>query len=144
MNLLAVFAWEMLGFFFLAFLERTVEGEHGGAEATYGWRKSVLGYSLKEYHFWLWYVVVPIFVLSPLVAYGFDTHLLGTVADAYLLGGILEDFTYFAVNPYYGLKKWNRAGAPWMSWVSVRGFEVPVFYLRNAAAALVLWLLLVK
>lgn len=144
MSLLAVFAWEMLGFFFLAFLERTVEGEHGGAEATYGWRKRVMGYRLKEYHFWLWYVVVPIFVLSPLFAYGFDTSLFGTVADAYLLGGVLEDFTYFVVNPHYGLKRWNREGAPWMSWVRLGKVEVPAFYLRNAAAAAVVWVLLVR
>lgn len=142
-ELLLVFGWVMLGFVCLAFLERTVEGELAGGEGTKGWRRSFFGYSVKEYHFWLWYVVVPIFVFSPLLVAGFDTRLFGTLAAAYLLGGILEDFVYFLVNPHFGLKRWNSRDAKWMPWVRLGRFEVPQFYVRNSVLAAVIWYLLI-
>ena len=134
-----VFFWMMLGFIGLAFLESTVEGGLGGGEGTKGWRKSIMGYRLKEYHFWLWFVVVPIFVFSPLLVTGFDLRTFGTLAIAYLLGGVLEDFVYFLVNPNFGLKKWNSTSAKWMPWYRVGGIEVPRFYVRNILAAVVVW-----
>jgi len=137
-----LFAWIMLGFVGLAFLESTVEGEMGGGEATRGWRKSFFGYDLKEYHFWLWFVVVPIFVFSPLLVVGWDQRLFGTLAIAYLLGGVLEDFAYFAVNPHFGLGKWSSSNAKWMPWFRVGRLEVPQFYVRNLVAAVMVWLLL--
>jgi hypothetical protein len=142
-QLLLLFVWEMLGFVGLAFLEVTVEGDQGGAEGTKGWRRSIAGYKLKEYHFWLWFVVVPLFVFSPLLATGWDPAVFGTLAVAYLLGGILEDFVYFLANPSFGLKNWNSMGAAWMPWFRVGGFEVPQFYVRNMAASAIVWLLFV-
>lgn len=130
----------MLGFVGLAFLERTVEGEFGGGEGTKGWRMNFFGYRLKEYHFWLWYVVVPIFVFSPLIVTGPDPRVFGTLASAYLLGGILEDFLYFVVNPNFGLKKWNSRHGKWMPWFRVGRFEAPQFYVRNALAAVIVWI----
>ncbi len=141
--LLALFGWVMLGFIGLAFLESTVEGELAGGEGTKGWRRSILGYKVKEYHFWLWFVVVPIFVFSPLLVIGLELRVLGTLAIAYLLGGVVEDFVYFLVNPYFGLGKWNSKDARWMPWVRIGRIEVPQFYARNVVAAGVVWLLLV-
>ncbi len=138
-----IFFWVLLGFVGLAFLERSVEGDLGGGEGTRGWRKSFFGYRLKEYHFWLWYVVVPIFVFSPLVASGWDAHLFGVLAVAYLLGGVLEDFVYFVVNPHFGIKKWNSKFGTWMPWYKVGQIEIPKFYVRNFVASFVVWLALV-
>ena len=130
-QLLLLFLWVLAAFVGLAFLETTVEGERAGAEGTKGWRKSLLGYRLKEYHFWLWLVVVPLFVFSPLVLTGPDPQVFATLAIAYLVGGAVEDFAYFLVNPHFGLGKWNSEGAKWMPWVKVWRFEVPKFYVRN-------------
>ncbi len=137
-----LFFWVLLGFVALAFLETTVEGGEGGGEGTYGWRKEFLGYRVKEYHFWLWYVVVPIFVFSPLALVGFDLEVVGVLAMAYLVGGVVEDFAYFIVNPHYGLGKWNSSGARWMPWFRVGRVEVPKFYVRNLLGAGVIWLLM--
>lgn len=141
--LVALFLWEMLAFVGLAFLEVTVEGDQGGGEGTKGWRRSIGGYRLKEYHFWLWIVVVPLFVFSPLAVMGWNPAVFGTLAVAYLLGGILEDFVYFLANPAYGLKSWNSRGATWMPWMRLGRFEMPQFYARNAAAAVIVWVLFV-
>ena len=135
-GLALLFAWVMGAFAGLAFLESAVEGGQGGGAGTHGWTKGVLGYRVREYHFWLWYVVVPLFVFSPLVATGFEPRVFGTLAAAYLLGGILEDFLYFAVNPHFGLKKWNSVDAPWMPWFDLGAVEVPKFYVRNLVAGL--------
>lgn len=138
-----IFFWVLLGFVGLAFLERSVEGDLGGGEGTGGWRKTFFGYRLKEYHFWLWYVVVPIFVFSPLVVGGWDIHLFGVLAVAYLSGGVLEDFVYFLVNPHFGIKKWNSKFGTWMPWYRVGRIEIPKFYVRNLVASFVVWLVLV-
>ena len=141
--LIAVLFWVLLGFVGLAFLETTVERELAGGEGTKGWRKSLFGYKVKEYHFWLWFVVVPIFVFSPLAVVGPDVRLFGTLAAAYLLGGVLEDFVYFLVNPHFGLKKWNSMDASWMPWFKVGRLEVPRFYVRNIVAASLTWFFLI-
>ena len=138
-HLIFLFLWVMLGFAALAFLETTVEGEQGGGEGTKGWRKELLGYRVKEYHFWLWYVVVPVFVFSPLVVTGPDLLTFATLASAYLLGGILEDFLYFVANPHYGVKRWRSSEAPWMPWFRIGRVEVPQFYVRNAILTGALW-----
>jgi len=142
-QLFVLFTWVLFGFVGLAFLESTVEGELGGGEGTKGWRKNILGYRLKEYHFWLWYVVVPIFVFSPLIVTGPDPRAFGTLADAYLVGGILEDFLYFVVNPNFGLRKWNSRYGKWMPWFKMGRVEVPQFYVRNALAAGIVWIFFV-
>lgn len=120
-----------------------MEGSLGGGEGTKGWRKSFFGYKIKEYHFWLWFVVVPVFVFSPLLYVGFEPRLFGTLAAAYLVGGVAEDFVYFIVNPAFGLRKWNSRSATWMPWFRLGRFEIPQFYVRNLAGALVVWLVFV-
>jgi hypothetical protein len=139
-----LFCWIILGFIGLAFLESTIEGDQGGAEGTKGWRKKVLGYELKEYHFWLWYIVIPIFVFSPLIALGPDFRVFGMLAIAYLVGGMLEDFLYFVINPNFGVHKWNSRYGKWMPWFKIGGVEIPQFYVRNAIAAAVVWVLFVR
>ena len=139
-ELVILFGWVILGFVGLSFFESTVEGDEGGGEGTKGWRKEVLGYRVREYHFWLWYVVVPLFVFSPLVVSGPDPWVFATLATAYLLGGVLEDFLYFVVNPHYGLKKWNSHEVKWMPWFGLGNVEIPRFYVRNILAAAALWL----
>ena len=142
--LATIFLWVIAGFIALAFLETTIEGRYGGAVKTKGWSKKIFGYKIREYHFWLWYVAVPIFVFSPLIATGWSEKLFGTLAVAYLLGGVIEDFIYFLVNPYYGLKKWNSRNAKWMSWFKIGKIEIPKFYVRNIIAAIIAWLIFVR
>ncbi|MBI3840487.1 MAG: hypothetical protein HY297_00780 [Thaumarchaeota archaeon] len=142
-QLILIFIWMMAAFIGLAFLEVTVEGDQAGGEGTKGWRRSIFGYRIKEYHFWLWFVVVPLFVFSPLVVLGFDLRTFGTLAIAYLIGGVVEDFTYFLANPHYGLSKWNRTDAKWMPWFRWGILEVPQFYVRNAAASAVVFILFI-
>jgi len=134
-----VFAWELLGFVALAFLESAVEGPNGGGAATFGWKKSLLGYEVREYHFWLWYVVVPIFVFSPIVVTGPDLIVFATLASAYLLGGPLEDFAYFVVNRNFGVRKWNSRVGTWMPWYKAGRVEIPRFYVRNFLVVVLVW-----
>lgn len=139
-----VFLWVMLAFVGLAFLEATIEGERGGGAGTFGGQRSIFGYKIRMYHFWLWYVVVPLLVFSPLLVVGLDLSLFGTLAVAYLLGGVLEDFLYFVVNPYFGVRKWNSKDATWMPWFKLGTFEIPQFYVRNFLASIVVWFLFVR
>ncbi|QQG49056.1 MAG: hypothetical protein HY247_01725 [archaeon] len=131
MSLTLLFFWIQGAFVALAFLERSIEGDKAGGEATWGWRKSILGYRLKEYHFWLWFVVVPLFVYSPLLVLGPDIRAFLVLTSAFLVGGVLEDFVYFLVNPHYGIAKWNSRDAKWMPWFKLGRAEVPQFYVRN-------------
>ena len=84
-------------------------------------------------------VVVPVFTFSPIIILGYEPQLFGTLALAYLLGCILEDYVYFLVNPHFGRGGWNSRTATWMPWFKIGRYEVPQMYVRNFVAAAVVW-----
>jgi len=128
--------------FILAFWEVQIEGKDGHAAKLPCWRKedgwvvkrilggtSITGYHVGMYAFLIlvfhfiflflpWNILIELFILG-------------------LLAGfiILEDFFWFLINPYYGLKKFKKSEIHWHKrWLG----PVPDFYIYIVAISIVL------
>jgi len=83
-----------------------------------------------------------VLISLPLVVSGFSLRLAGILLSALFLGCLVEDFLYFIVNPYFGLKKFNSKNVKWHFWLKLGKFEIPVSYLLSIILALLSWYLL--
>jgi len=113
----------------MAFWEAYIEGKNPWARASVGWklrlsRKVVI----TGYHAWLLLFLLFAFSL-PLIIYGWDFKLFGVLVSAVSIGVVIEDFLWFVVNPYYGIKEhWNPENAYWYPWLKIGKISIPVIY----------------
>jgi hypothetical protein len=146
MNELVLFIVIQLAFVSMAFWEAYMEGKDGWAKRQCGWKlKLPWGngkYHYTAYHFWLFYVFMPLLIFGvPFAIAGFSWRLLIILALAFIVGTRLEDFLWFVVNPKYPFSKWNPKDTKWYPWLTIGKFSIPVSYvvwLLAAAALLVL------
>jgi len=141
LNYKLIFFVEVLAFISISFWAAAMEGPTGGLFGKRG--IDVFGVKLSA-DFWIFCVMAPLFLLLPLLVGGFESKLFGTLAAGAFIGGMLEDFFWFVVNPYYGVAKFNSTYATWLSWIKIGAFEIPNFYPLNIAAAVVVWFVFVK
>ena len=107
-----------------------MEGKDAWAKRQVGWNFELGGVQITAYHFWLTMMFI-ILLSLPLVVVGWDRHLFGVLLTAGLLGVVLEDFLWFVVNPYFGLKKWNPDDAPWYPWLRIGKVAIPLMYILS-------------
>ena len=127
MEAIAIFIIIQAAMIATALWESRIEGKHIGATEQTGWTIDILGTKFTEYHFWLWGVAYPLLIAIPL-AINFSWHLLAVLASSYLIGLVFEDFMWFALNPYFSLKKFNSKNVKWYAWLKIGKFEIPFFY----------------
>ncbi len=139
MNTLLIFLWVILAFIVMAFLERTIEGPHGWASKTYGKKFMITkNFCIREYHIWFWIFII-ILISLPLAVFGFSLELFVILLSAFFLGMTTEDFLYFVVNPYFGLKKFNSKNVKWHFWLKLGKFEIPISYILCIIIAVLSW-----
>lgn len=144
MGTILVFVWVILASVSTSFWEAYIEGRHPWASRQVGWsRKISKRFTLTAYHFWL--LVMFAFLLTlPFIANGWNARLFGIILSAAGLGIIVEDFLWFAINPYYSLKKFNSRDAKWYPWLNLGVIEVPALYIVSLAISLLSWYFLWK
>lgn len=136
----AIFLLIVMAFFFSTFWEIAVEGPNGGASSQYGWRintgfgKSIY---LTQYHFFLWYVSIPMFLIIPLIITGFDKKLISIIFLGYFVGSIVEDFSWVAFNPYFGLSKFSPEYITWFPWLDLGFAKISILYIIWSIGAFV-------
>lgn len=128
----------------IAFWEANMEGKFGWAAKQCGWSVDLRIWKLTAYHFWLWFVTVPMFLALPLVIFGFHEQLVAVIFAGYFFGAIVEDFTWFFVNPRFPFNKFSSKYVKWYPWLKIgKSFEVPIFYVLNLIIGSLIWILLV-
>ncbi len=143
MNTILIFIWVILAFISMSFLERSIEGPNAWGKKAYGWKYKISKrLSLTEYHFWFWILLILLFTLPLIINY--STRLLGILISAFSIGFIIEDFVYFIVNPYFGLKKFNKKDANWYHWIGSKNIQIPAYYLIGIIVAILSWYFLWK
>ena len=78
-----------------------------------------------------------VFSLPLLINY--SNKLLGILISAFSIGFMIEDFMYFIVNPYFGIKKFNKKQANWYPWIGIGKFQIPASYLIGIIIAVLSW-----
>jgi len=126
-----------------AFWEAYGEGENVGARQQCGWTIKIGKYQIKAYHFWLWYVSIPMFLILPLFI-GFSKELLGTILAGFFIGCVAEDFLWYIVNPKYPFKKWTPKHVKAWPWWGVNRFKLPYFYWIYFLGTILSWWFLIK
>ena len=122
-----------------AFWEAYIEGPEGWAENQVGWSIKIGSFTYTAYHFWLYWVMIPLLLAIPFAIIGWDAHLFWVLVFAYLVGTTVEDFMWFVVNPVYPFSKFNAQGTPWHQWVSIGKIQIPIFYIVRIIGALVVY-----
>ena len=140
-NYKLIFSVEILAFLSISAWAVAMEGPTGGIFGRQGF--NVFGINLSA-DFWIFFVMVPLFLLLPLIAKGFKSKLFGILAAGAFIGTMLEDFFWFVINPHFGLSKFNSTYATWLSWIRVGALELPYFYPLAIFAAAVIWFVFIK
>jgi hypothetical protein len=120
MVVLKMFAFAALISFISAKFEINIEGKNPWAKDLPTWRVKdrvtsvFLGdQPMTGYH--LWFVILILTFIHEAYFFGFNwtpERELQTLAG-FCFGVLLEDFFWFVLNPFYGLRKLNRVDAPW-------------------------------
>lgn len=158
MDVALIFIWIFVAMVALSFVEAYVEGRNPWHHRKVGWKigsakekktkwKNIIGnfimYKDAEvnifpgYHFFLFVIMLPLLITLPLVIEGFDLQLLGVLISAYFSGIVLEDFTYFIVNPKIKFSEWNPEFVNFFPWVKILNFNIPANYILGVLIAFV-------
>ncbi len=141
MNEFIIFSWIIVAFASIAFWEAYMEGADGWASRQVGWKVKVGSrYHLTGYHFWLFGVTIPMFLVLAWYIGGLTVQLGATLVCGYLVGMVLEDFLWFVVNPRWKLSEFRPDKVWWYPWLKLgRTHGLPYFYLPALAAAALIW-----
>lgn len=126
-----IISYELVIFLTISFWESYIEGKNAWAANQVGWKINFLkNKPLTAYHFWLYLITIPLFLMFPFVIFGFNSHIFWLLAAGYFFGLVLEDLLWFVVNPHWGgLKKFNLRDVYWHSWLKIGKFEIPDFFI---------------
>jgi len=133
-----IFLYIQLIFLSIGFWEAYLEGKGGWAANQCGWRIKFWPRSLDAYHFWCWVIMIPMFLILPFIIFGFVWHYFWLVIASALIGTVLEDFTWFVVNPEFPLRDFNSEKVKWHKWWKFGKFEIPDFYIPFLIAGIVI------
>ncbi|WP_406657423.1 hypothetical protein V7O62_02400 [Methanolobus sp. ZRKC2] len=140
MNIYLIFAWIWGAMIATAFWEAYVEGRNAGNRGKFGWKiRFSKNITLTAYHFYLFFVMWPMLLTLPLIVNGWDTRLFGILLSAYFSGLVIEDFTWFIVNPVVKFSEWNPKFVNYYPWVKIGKGYLPLMYITHLAAALISW-----
>ncbi|MCH8067120.1 MAG: hypothetical protein IIC69_00900 [Nanoarchaeota archaeon] len=140
MGTIIIFIWIWAAMVANGFWEAYVEGKRAWDEGKLGWKiKTKKRVWLTAYHFWLFFVMWPLLLTLPFIIFGFDLKLLGILLSAFFSGLIIEDLTWFIVNPVFKLKHFNSNYVEWYPWLKIGKFEMPLYYLIALILSIVSW-----
>jgi hypothetical protein len=143
MNTILIFAWIWAAFIATSFWESSIEGRNAWAKKQVGWEiKITKNLSMTRYHFYLFWVMIPLLLTLPLVIYGWNLKLFGILASAYFSGIIIEDFFWYVVNPKVKLKELYTPFSDYYPWIKIGKKKIiPLFYIIGIALAITIFLL---
>lgn len=103
----------------LALWEIQIEGKDGWAAKSPGWRidkgwviKVTGGRPLTGYHVYMTVFIIAVIHL-PLFFVRWGLHIESLLMGFYVGMMVLEDFLWFALNPYYGIKNFRKGKIWW-------------------------------
>jgi hypothetical protein len=131
-----------VAFIAMSFWESSVEGRNAGNRAKQGFKIKLFSKNwITRYHFFLFYVMIPIFIYLPLIIYGWNFELFGVLLSAHFSGIVIEDFVWFLVNPQIKIKQFNPKFVNYYPWLKFgKKIYIPLFYIVDLSIAIMSWL----
>jgi|TARA_Y100000310_G_C20613572_1_gene779357 hypothetical protein len=141
MNTLLIFIWVYAAMLAMSFWEAYVEGRNSWDKKKLGWKLRLGGdFVLSAYHFYIFWVMFPLLLTLPLIAYGWDTRLFGILLSAYFSGMVIEDLGWFVVNPVVKLREFWTDFTDYYPWIKIKGRKIiPWGYVLGIAVAVLSW-----
>ncbi len=126
------------------FWEAYVEGRNAWDKGKLGWKIRVGSSVLTTaYHTNVFLIMYPLLLALPFIFTGWNLELFGIMVSAYATGVIIEDFTWYLVNPAVQFKEWFTPFSDYYPWVKIGGKKIiPVGYVLGVAIALTSWFFL--
>jgi len=140
MNTILIFACVWAAMIAMGFWESNIEGRNAWDKKKYGWKLKIGKYILSEYHFFLFIVMLPALLLLPFVVSGWNLILFGVLLSAFTSGMIIEDLTWYLVNPKVKFKELYTKFSDYYPWVRIGKRKIiPVGYLLGIIVAVLSW-----
>jgi|GEM_PF-656661 hypothetical protein len=120
--------------------EAYVEGRNPWDKGKLGWKIKIGSFVLTGYHFFLFWIMYPLFLALPFVFTGWNAELLGILISAYATGIIIEDFTWYVANPVVRFGEWFTEFSDYYPWIKVGGRKIiPTGYVVGVLVAIGSW-----
>jgi hypothetical protein len=127
------------------FWESYVEGRNAWDKGKLGWKIQIGPVLLTGYHFYLFGIMYPVLLALPFAITGWNERLFGIIVSAYAIGLILEDFTWYVVNPAVKFSEWFTSFSDYYPWITIRKRKIiPAGYIVGLLIALASWFFLWK
>lgn len=140
-HILLIFIWIFAAMIAAGCWEAYVEGRNAWDKGKLGWKwEWAKGQVLTGYHFYLFFVMFPLLLTLPFVMFGWNVKLFGIILSAYAIGVIIEDFTWYLVNPVVKLSEWFTDFSDYYPWIKIGGKKIiPVGYVAGVIVAILSW-----
>ncbi len=126
------------------FWEAYVEGRNAWDKGKLGWKIKIGSLVLTtDYHFYLFGVMYPLLLALPFVFTGWNYQLFGVILSAYSVGLILEDLTWYLVNPVVEFREWFTDFSDYYPWIKFGGKKIiPLGYVVGVLVSILSWYLI--
>jgi hypothetical protein len=129
MNETLVFITIQIAMVFYACAEAYMEQDTGWRQNDRWFRINFGRYNYTAYHIFAYWLALPLIIIGlPTLLLGYGSKLVLFLFASYLIGTIVEDFTWFLVNPHYSWRKWHPDYTQWYPWIRIRRFYLPMSY----------------
>ncbi len=140
MNTILLFFWIYAAMISMSFWESYVEQRNAWGKNKLGWKLRIGKYVLPAYHFYLFWVMLPLLLTLPFIISGWDFRLFGILVSAYFSGMVIEDFMWYVVNPAVKLREFYSKFSDYYPWLRIgKKKVVPVGYIFGIAIAVLSW-----
>jgi hypothetical protein len=143
MSVILIFVWIYAAMIALSFVESYVEGRNAWDKKKYGPKISIGKLKFTGYHFFLFGIMLPLFITLPLIIAGWNKELFGILLSAYFSGIVVEDLSWYIVNPVVKFKELFSNFSDYYPWIKINGKKIiPAGYILWLALAVSSWVFL--
>jgi len=140
MKEILIILWINAAMVAMGFWEAYVEGRNPWDKRKLGWKIKLGKYCFPAYHFYLFVVMIPLLLTLPFIIFGWNLKFFLIIAGAYSLGLVVEDFTWYLVNPKVKLKEFHTSFSDYFPWIKIKNKKIiPWGYLIGVIIAIFLF-----
>lgn len=120
--------------------ESCVEGRNAWDKGKFGWKIKVFGFVISQYHFFLFVVMWPALLILPFLVVGWDFRLFGIILSSFFSGLIIEDITWYMMNPKVKFREFYTKFSDYYPWIRFGKVKIiPLSYIVGILISFTSW-----